>query len=77
MAALSGIDQALWDIAGKYHETPVYKLLGGPVRERIRVYAHWGIPSLDDKAQDQLIEATLDFENCTDIAAYMQLLRSA
>jgi galactonate dehydratase len=43
MTALSGLDQALWDIAGKHYAAPVYRLLGGPVRERIRVYAHWGI----------------------------------
>ena len=43
MTALSGIDQALWDIAGKYYNVPTYRLLGGQVRERIRVYAHWGI----------------------------------
>ena len=40
MSALSGIDQALWDIAGKHYGVPVYKLLGGPVRDRVRVYAH-------------------------------------
>ncbi|MBD06878.1 MAG: galactonate dehydratase [Gemmatimonadetes bacterium] len=39
-AILSGIDQALWDIAGKCHGVPVYKLLGGPTRERVRVYGH-------------------------------------
>jgi len=39
-SALSAIDQALWDIAGKIHETPVYKLLGGPVRDRVRAYTH-------------------------------------
>jgi galactonate dehydratase len=37
-AILSGIDQALWDIKGKVYGVPVYKLLGGPTRERIRVY---------------------------------------
>ena len=42
MTALSGIDQALWDIAGKYYGVPVYKLLGGATRDRIRVYAQWG-----------------------------------
>jgi galactonate dehydratase len=41
--AVSGIEQALWDIVGKALETPVYNLLGGPCRERIRVYANgWG-----------------------------------
>jgi len=37
-AISSGIDQALWDITGKCYGVPVYKLLGGPTRERIRVY---------------------------------------
>ena len=49
MTALSGIDQALWDIAGKAYGVPVYKLLGGAARDRIRVYAHWGIRDLSDE----------------------------
>jgi len=35
---LAGIDIALWDIAGKLWNVPVYRLLGGPCRDRIRVY---------------------------------------
>lgn len=38
--AISGIEQALWDIVGKHLDTPVYNLLGGPCRDRIRVYAN-------------------------------------
>jgi galactonate dehydratase len=41
-SALSGIDQALWDIKGKALGVPVYELLGGPTRSRVRVYAHAG-----------------------------------
>ena len=51
MSALSGIDQALWDIAGKYYGVPTYELLGGAVRDRIRVYAHWGIGSMTDEGK--------------------------
>ena len=38
--AMSGIEQALWDIVGKATKQPVYNLLGGPVRDKIRVYAN-------------------------------------
>ena len=46
-SALSGIDQALWDIKGKALGVPVYELLGGPTRDRVRVYAHAGTPEAD------------------------------
>ncbi|QDV38758.1 D-galactonate dehydratase [Tautonia plasticadhaerens] len=39
-SAISGIDMALWDIKGKALGVPVYELLGGPTRSRVRVYAH-------------------------------------
>ena len=39
-SALSGIDMALWDIKGKALGVPVYELLGGPTRRKVRVYAH-------------------------------------
>jgi galactonate dehydratase len=38
MSAIAGIDQALWDLRGKAFDAPVYELLGGPVREKMRVY---------------------------------------
>lgn len=41
-SAISGIEQALWDIKGKYYNAPVYELLGGAARERIRVYTWIG-----------------------------------
>jgi galactonate dehydratase len=39
-AALAGIDQALWDIKGKAYGVPVYQLLGGLARTKVRVYGH-------------------------------------
>jgi len=39
-SALSGLEQALWDVVGKHFKTPVYNLLGGACREKIRVYAN-------------------------------------
>ena len=39
-SALSAIDQALWDITGKVYGQPVHRLLGGPVRDRVRAYTH-------------------------------------
>ena len=47
MSAISGIDQALWDIKGKEAGKPVCELLGGPVRDRLRYYDHLGGGSLE------------------------------
>jgi galactonate dehydratase len=38
MSAIAGVDQALWDVKGKTLGAPVYELLGGPARDRVRVY---------------------------------------
>ena len=47
-SALSGIEQAMWDITGKWLGVPVYQLLGGAVRDRIRVYCHVGWETCGD-----------------------------
>jgi galactonate dehydratase len=39
MSAISGIDQALWDIKGRHHGVPIHELMGGCARESIQVYA--------------------------------------
>ncbi len=41
-SAVAGVDQALWDIAGKARHAPVHELLGGPVRETMRMYTWVG-----------------------------------
>jgi galactonate dehydratase len=42
MSAVSAIEQACWDILGKTVHLPVYQLLGGAVRDRVRMYTHLG-----------------------------------
>jgi len=51
MSAIAGIDQALWDIKGKHLGVPVHALLGGPVRDRIRVYSWIGGDRPSDTAR--------------------------
>ena len=55
MGALSAVDIALWDIAGKYYGVPVYKLLGGKVRDKARVYYH-----VYGASRDELVKGCLD-----------------
>ncbi len=50
-SALSGIEQAMWDIAGKRLGVPVHQLLGGAVRDKVRVYAHVGGENLEAYAR--------------------------
>jgi galactonate dehydratase len=51
-SALAGLDQALWDIRGKAWGVPVYKLLGGPTRDRLRLYTHVGIYQPERMVED-------------------------
>lgn len=58
MSAISGIDQALWDIKGKYYDAPVHELLGGKARDRIKIYSWVG----GDRPQD-VGAASLELKN--------------
>ncbi|HEY5392687.1 MAG TPA: galactonate dehydratase [Hanamia sp.] len=42
MSAISGIDQALWDIKGKFYNAPIYDLMGGMARDKMKVYSWIG-----------------------------------
>lgn len=46
MSAVSGIELALWDILGKHLGVPVWRLLGGKVRDRVAVYTHLGMGNM-------------------------------
>jgi galactonate dehydratase len=59
--ALSGIEQALWDIVGKATGQPVYNLLGGPCRDKIRVYANgWGGAARTPEALGEAAKQVID-----------------
>lgn len=57
-SAVAAIDEALWDIAGQVHRVPTYDLLGGPVRERMRVYG-WAGDGMDSPEEVSEIAAGL------------------
>ena len=64
IAAISAIDIALWDIAGKYFNKPIYQLLGGAFRKKIKPYAT-GFYRLkgQNEASRLAEEALMHFEN--------------
>lgn len=60
LSAISGIEQALWDITGKAYGQPVYKLLGGAVRDYIPAYTHCGDP---ERAQELMSDGWKAFKS--------------
>jgi L-alanine-DL-glutamate epimerase-like enolase superfamily enzyme len=61
ITALTGIEIALWDLKGKALNTPIYELLGGKFRDKIRVYADCQVePSMDFAAIKQVVDGVLE-----------------
>ena len=54
MSAVSGIEHALWDILGKSLKIPVWQLLGGKVREKIKIYTHLGMGDMNAVYRDTM-----------------------
>ncbi|ARK22026.1 galactonate dehydratase [Sporosarcina sp. P26b] len=59
MSAIAGIDQALWDIKGKFYNAPIYELMGGACRDKVKVYSWIG----GDRPSDVLEQAKKAKEN--------------
>jgi len=62
MSALSGLDQALWDIKGKRAQLPVWQLLGGAVRDQVPVYAWIGGDNPADVAEQAEVRRAQGFK---------------
>ena len=52
MTAISGVDEALWDIKGKAYQIPVYQMLGGKQRDRILMYRHINGDTVEELLKD-------------------------
>ena len=64
MSALSGIDMALWDIKGKFFNAPIYDLLGGPVREKVRTYCWIGGDRPENLVEDAKLLVAKGYDAC-------------
>jgi len=54
MSAISGIEHAMWDILGKSLNTPVWQILGGKVRDKIKIYTHLGMGDMKAVYKDTM-----------------------
>lgn len=63
MTIISGIEIALWDIKGKYYNAPIYELLGGSARDRIKVYSWIGGDRPADVVKDAQDRVTRGFDS--------------
>lgn len=61
MSAISGIEMAMWDISGKFYNAPVHALLGGKVRDKVKMYANaWFIDAKEPEDFAKCAKKTVD-----------------
>jgi galactonate dehydratase len=64
MSAISGVEIALWDILGKFLNQPLWRLLGGKLRDRVKVYTHLGLGDMravyESNQVDPIVERALE-----------------
>lgn len=78
MSALAGIDQALWDLKGKALGVPIYAFLGGPCRDKIRVYRWVGGDDPDEVTEEARREVEKGFTALkVNVAGRLRLLESS
>ncbi len=61
-SAISGVEQALWDIKAKHLGVPVNHLVGGPLRDRVKVYTHFGGTTPEEYAQSAIDAVEMGFQ---------------
>jgi len=76
MGALSAIDIALYDIAGKYYGVPVYQLLGGKCRDEVRVYSHVSGGTFEELLESCLAEKEKGFNAIGHLSPFLDEPRS-
>jgi len=76
MGAISAIDIALWDIAGKYFNVPTYKLIGGKCRDKVRVYYHVSGESTEELIEECIKAKELGFNALGHLSPFLDEPRS-
>jgi galactonate dehydratase len=76
MGAISAIDVALWDIAGKFYHAPIYQLIGGKCRDKIRVYYHVGGSTTEELVEQCITAKKLGYTAVGHLSPFLDEPRS-
>jgi mannonate dehydratase len=75
MAAISGIDMALWDIKAKAANMPLYQLLGGASRDKIMIYQHAGGMTIEETVEGVVALQEKGLVNTLNLLNFLNILR--